>query len=318
MIKINKRSSLLILTIITCSSAIQGIDNHQGIYNDYIIHNQIKRTFTIFIPSKFNKNESMPLLIVLHGGGGTGERMIKLTRGQFNSLAEYEGFIVVYPDGIEKHWNDGRTGVSYRTHKEKIDDVGFISALIDTLKANFNIDLTRVYVTGISNGGFMAYRLSIDLGSKIAAIAPVAASMIVELKDALPSCPVPVLIINGTKDPLVPYEGGKVGFSFFKKIGTVISTSATVEFWVKNNGCISEPNKKLLPDKDPDDGTRVWVEQYGGGRDSSEVILYRIEGGGHTWPGGWQYLSERIVGKTCQDIEASRVIWDFFKKYRIK
>jgi len=121
----------------------------------------------------------LPLVIVLHGGGGTGEDQVKLTEGGLNTLADKEGFIVVYPDGFDKHWNDGRSGeeTGYRTQEENIDDVGFISSLISYFIKELNIDPKRVYVTGMSNGAMMSYRLACELTEKIAAVAPVAGNM---------------------------------------------------------------------------------------------------------------------------------------------
>jgi len=306
---------VILLSILTITGAAQDVQAGDRI--ESMVYDGLTRTYRIHIAASFSKTLSPSLLLVLHGGGGTGKGMVTLTRAGFDSLSEREGFIVVYPDGIEKHWNDGRSKVRYRTHKEKIDDVGFISALIDTLTAQLNIDTRRVYVTGMSNGGLMSFRLALELSDKIAAIAPVTASLIVEFKDAAPRRPMPVLIMNGTRDPLVPWEGGNIGILLIK-VGKVLSTMETVDFWAENNECPSEPTTVLLPDKDPKDGTRVTVETYGWGEDSTEVVLYRIEGGGHTWPGGWQYLSKRVIGKTCRDISACEVIWEFFKKHPMR
>ncbi len=313
---LNKMAMVLsILTIIAGLSTAQDIRTGDRI--ESMVCDGLTRTYRIHIPASFSKTLSPPLLLILHGGGGTGKGMVTLTRAGFDSLSDREGFIVVYPDGIEKHWNDGRSKVRYRTHKEKIDDVGFVSDLIDTLTAQLNIDTRRVYVTGMSNGGLMSFRLALELSDKIAAIAPVTASLIVEFKDARPARPMPVLIMNGTKDPLVPWSGGNIGILLIK-VGKVLSTMETVDFWAENNECPSQPTTLLLPDKDPKDGSRVTVETYGWGEDSTEVVLYRIEGGGHTWPGGWQYLSKRVIGKTCRDISACEVIWEFFKKHSMR
>ncbi len=237
-------------------------------------------------------------------------------------MSDKEGFIVVYPDGIEKHWNDGRSGgeTGYRVHKENIDDVGFISTLIDYLIKELNIDPKRVYVTGMSNGAIMSYRLACELTEKIAAIAPVTGNM---PQNIYPSCsplrPISVLAINNVNDPLMPWAGKDITGPFgLKKLGKVLSASDTIRFWVTHNNCTSSPVIIEEPDRDPKDGTRVRKKVYGNGKDGTEVILYAIEGGGHTWPGGWQYLPERIVGKTTRDIDANEVIWDFFKKHSTK
>lgn len=277
----------------------------------------LNRTYLVHVPPSHNKEKAAPLLFVLHGGGGTGKGMVSLTKNGFNELADKEGFVVVYPDGIERHWNDGRGVARYRAHKENVDDVGFISALIEHLSQTLNIDAKRIYATGISNGGFFSQRLACELTDKIAAIAVVAAQMSKNLSlICKPKSPVSVLIMPGTKDPLVPYEGGEIGFPMGRvKLGKVLSVSETVKFWTAHNGCSSQPVVSWEPDNDPKDLTRVRKEVYSECKDKSEVVLLAIEGGGHTWPGGYQYLSEKIIGKTSRDIDANVVIWDFFKKH---
>jgi len=241
--------------------------------------------------------------------------MERLTTGGFNALSDKEGFVVVYPDGIERHWNDGREKVRYRTHREKIDDVGFLSALIDQQVRDLNLDKQRVYATGMSNGALMSFRLASELSDKIAAIAPVACNMPKVLeKRAPPAQPIPVLLIANTEDPCVPWEGGELRFALMR-LGLVLSVMDTVHYWVAHNQCEPKPTVTWLPDTAPQDGTRVRREVYGKGRDGTEVILYAIVGGGHTWPGGYQYLPVRFVGKTCRDINACEVIWDFFKSH---
>lgn len=276
----------------------------------------IKRTYSVHVPPSSDK--PMPLLIAIHGGGGSGERMEDLALGGFNTLADREGFVVVYPDGIEKHWNDGRGNVKYRAHQEKIDDVGFLSALIERLAEGGNIDKDRVFVTGISNGAMMSNRLACDAAGRIKAIAPVAGNMPVDLAShCLPSRPIPVLMISGTNDPLMPWEGGDVHFRR-QTFGKVLSVSETIAFWVRHNHCAATPVTTWEPDKDPQDGTRVRKEVYAGCENGVEVILYTVEGGGHTWPGGYRYLPERLIGKTNMDIDANEVIWGFFKKHSMK
>ena len=283
------------------------------------IHNGLKRTYHIYIPSSYNKSVQIPLVIALHGRGSNGWGMIVLTHKGFNKLADKDGFIVVYPDGIELNWNDGRMDeeANDRAHRENIDDVGFISALIDTIVRDFNIDQKRVYVTGISNGAIMSYRLACELSQKITAIAPVDGNMPVALYPGCsPARTVSVLAINNTDDPLVPFEGGNI-YGKFRKInlGKVLSVDESIGFWVNHNNCSSTPVVTEAPDLDPRDGTRVTIKQYLNNYDGTEVVLYIIEGGGHTWPSGLQYLPARVIGKTSRDIDANEVIWSFFKKH---
>ena len=284
-----------------------------GDYTGSIVSGGLKRVYCIHVPPSYDKNKSMPLLIMLHGGGSTGKMMEVLTLGGLNALADKEGFVVVYPDGIGRHWDDGREGARYYTHKEKIDDVGFISSLIDHLVTELNINNKSVYVTGISNGATMSNRLACELFDKINAIAPVAGAMPKGL-NCSPSKPISVLAINSIEDPLVPWGGGDIRLGFLK-VGKVLSVNETVSYWANHDNCSSLPNATWEPDKDLQDGTRVRKEAYGGCRNGTAVILYAVEGGGHTWPGGLQYLPKIIIGRTSRDIDANEVIWNFFKEH---
>lgn len=307
---------LFIFTIIFSFNCRRGKTSNTSsdVKGGSIIHGGLERTYCYYLPSGYDRNKSLPLVIALHGGGGTGKAMNNAAGG-FNSIAERENFIIAYPDGIEKHWNDSRGLSQYKAQKENIDDTGFISSLIDYFIKEFNADKKRVYVTGISNGGLMSYRLAFELPEKIAAFAPVIACLQEELfVNYSPKEPVSILIMNGTEDPLMPFNGGDVHF-YKKKLGKVISTEETVKFWVRVNHCSQKPETTWLEDKNPSDGMKVKRDVYSGGYKGTEVILYTIEGGGHTWPGASQYLPEKIVGKTCRDINGCEIIWEFFKKH---
>lgn len=315
-----KKHALFVTLILPGLLFLSGFsaDNNSGKKAGQIIVGGLRRTYFLHMPSS-DFNRPLPLVFVLHGGGGNGGKMIKLTCGGFDRLADKKGFIVVYPDGFEKNWNDGRSmsEADYETFKNNTDDVGFISALIDELINKYKADPKRVFVTGISNGAMMSYRLGCELSGKIAAIAPVAGDIPENFsRRCKPSSPVSVLAINGDADPLMPYNGGEVTGPFGKrKLGRVLSANESVLFWVRNNGCSPDPVITDMPDKDPEDGTRVQKKVFGGGKNQSEVILYTIRNGGHTWPGGYQYLGKWIVGRTCRDIDATEVIWEFFEKH---
>jgi polyhydroxybutyrate depolymerase len=236
--------------------------------------------------------------------------MEKLTH--LSDIADERGFIAVYPDGLNQNWNDGRPEVN-----PGVDDVGFISALIEELISEYGIDPERVYSTGISNGGMFSLRLACELPDKIAAVAPVAALMGENLsRTCSPPRPVPVMFVMGTGDPLVPWEGGKIEAGRIDR-GYVLSAAESVSLWVEADGCSRTPAVTYLPDEDPGDGTRIRGEVYAGGRDGSEVVMLAVEGGGHTWPGGIQYLRERTIGLTSRDIDAGEIIWDFFKGFTL-
>ena len=272
----------------------------------------------MYIPSSYDRSMPVPVVIALHGKGVDGEGMILVTRRGFDRLAERDGFIVVYPDGVERNWNDGRRDEedNDRAHREDIDDVGFLAALTDKLVLDYNADPKRVYATGISNGAIMSYRLACELSDRIAAIAPVDGNIpLMFIGECSPSRHIPVLAINNVNDPMVPFEGGEIhGHSGRTKLGKVLSVEQSIGYWVEKNGCSPVPIITEEPDRDPADGTRVSSWEYVNESDGTEVILYIVYGGGHTWPGGLQYLPERVIGKTSRDIDANEVIWTFFRR----
>lgn len=271
----------------------------------------LRRTYLLHIPKLYEPSKKLPFVIVLHGGGGTGEGMENMTN--FSDLSDKENFIVVYPDAYKRHWNDGRGVQKYESHKQNIDDVGFISKLIDELAKELNIDVKRVYVTGASNGAYMTNRLAIEISDKIAAIGPVMATVHNEIAKKNPGRKIPVIYFHGTKDPLAYYDGGDI------VSGKDISLSAEglVEYWVERNGCGNEPKVEELSDK-VDDETKITKYIYKNEKENIEVIFYKVEGGGHTWPGGLQYLPEVVIGKTSKDVNATELIWEFFEKYSVK
>jgi polyhydroxybutyrate depolymerase len=257
------------------------------------------------------------LVLALHGGGGQGLKFDQSTAGTLIPAAEARGMVLVFPDGIDKQWCDGRTEhLNEGRDCTAIDDVAFISAIIERMAHDYGIDPRRVYATGISNGGFMSIRLALDLTDKIVAVAPVTAQLSVALAEETPPLPISIMIMNGTDDPIVPYDGGEVQlFEFGRGRGEILSTLDTVERFRRYNDCEAVPALVKLPDSEPDDGTAVQIESYTNCADDTEVILVRVVGGGHTWPGGQPYLSPKIVGVVSQEINASEMILDFFLEH---
>jgi polyhydroxybutyrate depolymerase len=269
----------------------------------------VTRTYYVHLPKNADVSKSLPVVFAFHGGGAQASSMSKI--GPFSSVADKEDFIAVYPEGIGKHWNDGRETVVYQ-----VDDLGFVRAMIDDLIKRYHVDTHRIYATGISNGGIFCQRLAFDLSDQFAAVASVAGSVPEKIyKENHPSAPISVMLMSGTADPIVPYQGGEV-----KKLpgsygGKVLSAEDSIKFWVQFNQCNSVAQTTNLEDKDPKDGTTVSRSVYSDGKDGTEVVLYKIEGGGHNWPGGIQYLPELVIGRTCRDINGIESIWDFFKKH---
>jgi polyhydroxybutyrate depolymerase len=270
---------------------------------------QERRTYILFTPDAAPRPPGgLPLVVAMHGGAGTAEQMMGFSR--FNTIAAREGFAVAYPQGRRRQWNDGR--VFEAGNESRADDVAFIRAVVADIGAKLPLDRKRIYATGISNGGFMSFRLACEAAELFVAIAPVTAQLSANLgARCSPSAPVAVLVINGTADPIVPYAGGEVRVMFGAR-GEIWSTDRTMAFWARHNRCASPPETRMMADRDITDSSRVIDIDYtrcAGAR----MRLLRIEGGGHTWPGGAQYLPVAWIGATNRDIDASEVIWRFFK-----
>jgi polyhydroxybutyrate depolymerase len=250
-----------------------------------LVHDGITRTYRLHLPVNFNPDSLYPLVINMHGLGSNAFEQEIYT--EFNNVADTGNFIVAYPNGVNETWNiSSETGTN---------DVGFISALIDTINYLYGTDLQRVYACGMSMGGFMSYRLACQLSDRIAAIASVTG-----LQAYYPCNPgrsVPVVQFHGTADPVVPYAG----------------VATTINNWVNYDSCPETPVTTELPDINPDDNSTVTVSYYGLCDDSTEVILYTIINGEHTWPGASIY-----IGITNQDIKASNEIWAFFQKFNLQ
>lgn len=244
----------------------------------------LERSYKLHLPPDYQPDSLYSLVFNLHGAGSNAIEQ-QLYSG-FDFVADTAGIIMVYPNGVDNVWNVFGAG--------GVNDVGFISALIDSVSYQYSVDLDRVYSTGMSMGGFMSYRLACELETRIAAIASVTGLQVTN--PCQPSRPVPVLQMHGTADPIVPYAGVPI----------------TISFWTQYNNCPANPVITNLPDIDTTDNSTVTVSYYGLCDDSTEVILYTINGGEHTWPGALI-----PIGITNQDINASVEIWNFFKKYSL-
>jgi polyhydroxybutyrate depolymerase len=260
------------------------------------------RTYRIYLPAA--RAQPVPLLFVLHGGRGSGATMEQLTRGGFNRIADREGVIVIYPDGIGRNWNDGRD-LNEPAARQNVDDVGFLRALIESVAHERVVDRNRVFSTGISNGGFMSFRLACEAADQFAAVAPVTA----DRPNCQPSRAVSVAMFNGTDDPLVPWEGGAVRVLGVKR-GEAWSSTRTFEQFLAFDGCSGQTTSALV-DADPADETAYRLHEGKECRDGTAVRLYEICGGGHTWARGVAYAPVWLVGRVSQEIDATVEIWQF-------
>jgi polyhydroxybutyrate depolymerase len=259
----------------------------------------MKRKFTTYIPAVTEKNYKMPLIISLHGGFASPKGQFHLA--DFRPIADKDKFLVICP--ASKHiFHDGKDN-------KGIDDVKFIDQIIAYAINTYHADPERIYVTGISNGGFLTSRLACELSNKIAAIAVVAATMDIG-EGYAPVKPMPVIYMHGSKDPVFSGKGGK----FFGR--RFYSFDQVLKVWADLDKC--DPNPIITNISDTaGDSTRIVKEEYTNPANGFKVIGYNIINGGHTWPGGWQYLPRFLVGKTTKNLNACQEIWNFFKQYKL-
>jgi polyhydroxybutyrate depolymerase len=281
---------------------------HAGSISRKIMVGGQERTYVLYVPDSVSEHAPAALVIVLHGGFGQGRSMATLSG--FSQLADREGFLVAYPDGLRRHWRDGRT-MPKGLIADDADDVGFMSTLIDDAAQLHPVDPKRVFATGMSNGGIFSHYLALKLSDRIAAIAPVAGGVATEIAaDFRPASPVSVLIINGRDDPLVPYDGGAVG----RSNGGIVATERALQLWLDADALRGEPRARNVVARKAGDCGEQW-RSWGGGKAGSAVTVIALAGGGHTWPGGVQYLPKAIIGAVCPELNATRTIWDFFKQH---
>lgn len=245
-----------------------------------------ERSYYYHLPPAARGPAKLPLLLALHGGGrADGDEYAKRTG--YDAIADREGFIVVYSDGVDAQWNDGR-GKTFRRAKDdtNVDDVGFIDALIERFVARHGVDPARVYVEGSSNGGMMAQRLACELSGKLAAVASVIPSM------------------RGAVAPLG------------RPSGEVLATADTIRFWRTHDGCNATARIEALPDRNTKDRSSVQRYVWAGCRDGAQVVLYEVVGGGHSRPGMHGRVPQWLLGPKNGDLDASEVIWSFLASFR--
>lgn len=275
----------------------------------------LDRHFLYYRPKE--RKSSPPLLFVLHGSMGDGHQARLSTFYEFDRLADRHGFITVYPDGFDGHWNDCRAAAPYRANTEDIDDVAFFAAMVDHFVATEGVNPERVYAAGISNGGQMSYRLALEAPELVAAVAAVAASL---PDDANLDCeksgrPVAVMVINGTADPMNPFDGGTVAlYGLFGNRGTVLSTLATIDYFARLAGHRGPPLVTPFPDAAKHDSSRADLRVWSDGP-GPRVALIVVHGGGHTFPFPRDRYP-RFLGPTNADLDAAAEIWRFFSDAR--
>ena len=269
--------------------------------NGSLISSGVKRTYLLYVPRSYDPAKPTPLVISMHGAGLWGASQRDISR--WNDLADRKGFIVVYPSGV------GGKGVRvWRAEPGDglTKDVRFISELIDTLRASYNIDSTRIYANGLSNGGGMSFALSCTLSDRIAAVGIVAAAQTLPWRWCTDERPVPMIAFHGTADPEVPYNGG----SSWVSPRPFPSTPRWTANWARRNRCGENSVESTV-------AADVTRREYRECADDATVVLYTVHGGGHTWPGGMR-LPEWFVGRTTRSIDATSLMWEFFSEHPLR
>ena len=269
-----------------------------------------KRSYIEYAPR--NLPPQSPLIIVLHGSLMNGLAMRKMTGYEFDKLADKDHFAVLYPDGYKNNWNDCRKVGGFAAKRDHIDDVAFMRALIAKEQAKLGIDAGRVYVVGYSNGGEMAIDLAEQSPSPAAGVAVFGASMPTSDNSSCPrSTPTPpVMIVDGTDDPVNPIGGGNVSIFGLQDWGNVLSALKTAEVFVRRDKLGSAETERDLPHRNADDPTRV--HEFSWSRDGKPyVVLYEVIGGGHTIPQP-AYRFPRLLGRMTGDIDGPAAAVAFF------
>ncbi len=258
----------------------------------------IARTYRLYIPASYNAGTPAPLVLNLHGY--TSNNMQQEFYGDFRTIADTAGFILLHPNGTADqsnnlYWNAGFNAAGP-------NDTGFLLALTDSISANYNINQGRIYSTGMSNGGIMSYYLACH-SNRFAAIASVTGTMTrANYAQCTPSKATPVMEIHGTADATVPYTGSS----------SFIPIDSVVKYWANYNQCNATPTVSNVPNINVVDGATAVRSVYSGGTNGTTVEHYKIVNGAHTWPG-----APITIGVTCMDFSASKEIWRFFNQYRL-
>lgn len=261
-----------------------------------------ERDYLLYVPPSYDSTRPTPLVISLHGAGLWGAAQEKIS--QWNRVADSAGFLVVYPSGSA---DSGLRVWHAEDDSGQTSDIRFIASLIDTLEAHFRIDTRRIYANGLSNGGGMTFMLSCTLSDRIAAVGMVGAALTLPWHWCTDRRPVPAIWFHGTADSAAPYRGGR---SWVTPTHPFPSIPRFVASWSQRNRCGDLPvDSAVFAD--------VTRREYTDCADDATVVLYTIRGGGHTWPGGGP-LSEAWVGPTNREIDASNLMWAFFRAHALR
>ncbi|MBI5952958.1 MAG: polyhydroxybutyrate depolymerase [Chloroflexi bacterium] len=266
-----------------------------------LTHDRHERSYILYVPASIDWSQPVPLVFVFHGGMGNAASAIHMSG--FNQVADQNGFLVAYPNGTSRlsddkllTWNSGNC-CGYAQQKN-MDDIGFVRAIVTDLQSLVDIDVKRIYASGMSNGGMLSHRLACEAADVFAAVAPVAGTL--NFSPCNPSQPISVIEFHGTGDQHLPYDGGFGSESLVDVDFTSVQDS--IRFWTSFDGCASQPQTNSFDN--------IKREVWTGCAASTSVELYTIIGEGHTWPGG--AAGRESADRPTQTISASQLIWEFF------
>ena len=311
--------------------------SQKGDSQEKIQINDRTRTFVVHLPKGYDSQQHYPVVILLHGLNQDGAEMARLTH--FNDFADRDSIIAVYPNALGGRWTLGGGG-ELRTYRRgpyrrpgiwgpgypppprsepperreaapRNQDMQFLHRMLDRLATNYPVDTRRIYAVGLGEGGFMAIRMGCNMADRIAAIAVVGAAM-PRMQSCIPSRPLPALLMNGTDDPVVPYDGGRYKDGMMR----LLSAEDSAKEWARLNHCSEKPSESKLPAL-PGGGKDTKVYLFDGCQENAQVALYGVKNGGHTWPGGEQYMTDNEVGKTSHALNANETIWSFLVTKKI-
>ena len=282
----------------------------------FVSHQNNQRRYILHIPESYDGTQETPLIVYLHGARGTSETAQSFTN--FNKLSNDSGFLVVYPQGFFLDPSSNRfiwaAGRGLAADSLGIDDVGFIAKLVTTLKGQYKINAKMVYLCGFSNGGFLTQRITFEKNQQFAAFGTLGGTMNQsKYGNGDPGRAIPMMYVFGSADPLVPYNGGTAGAATTRPI---VGIEKAVSFWVANNNCKTTIPSVNLPDTSTLDNSTVTVYEYTNGKCNSKVKFYKVNDGGHTWP-GIKLSKKKIHGETNLDMFASQELWNFFKQFEL-
>jgi polyhydroxybutyrate depolymerase len=324
------RPSILPTIAALCLACAAPATQAARIIEDSIVRVEGPRNYHLAVPDR-PASGRLPLVIMLHGHGMSGASMMHPTGGWISfrdpalawlAIVDREGILYLAPDGWKgsdgkRGWNDCRADAPTNPNT---DDIGFLRALIDKAVSEHNADSSRVYVIGVSNGGSMAWRVAIELAPKIAAVSVLGALMPAKSLCQPPSAPMSVLVAHGTEDPIVPYDGGKIGFWLLRGRGSGIGVDESVRIWRELDRLPPAPEVTTIPHRDPEDMTSLTSYLWGEAPAGLQVKLYKVIGGGHTQPSiafRLPWTLRALLGKQNGDVEFAEEAWAFFKDKRV-